>query len=130
MANPMPPPLSALEVRLGLTEGSLEGEDKARAEAALDDAATLVLAEVSPAIADRWTANAHPVAVLVCLKAARREFDNPQGASAETYGEHTVSLSNTSGVYLTAREVAQLQRAATGRKPFSAGTIRTPSAYE
>lgn len=130
MPTPLPPAVSALEARLGLPEGTLEGEDLARATAALDDAATLILAEVSAAKATAWETDAPKVAVLVALKAARREYENPQGYSTESLGDHTVGLSETSGVYLTAREVAQIQRAASGRRGPFIGTIRTPSAYE
>ncbi|UYL87613.1 head-to-tail adaptor [Arthrobacter phage VResidence] len=129
MPLPLPPPVSALEARLGLPAGTLEGEDKVRAEAALDDAATLALAEVSDAKAATWTSDAPKVVVLVVLKAARREFENPRGLESESLGEHQVGLTDTSGVYLTAREVAQIKRAANGRAGGFVGTVRTPSAY-
>lgn len=129
MPTPLPPPVSLLERRLGLPVGSLEGEDKARAEDALDDAATLALAEVSEAKASAWITDAPKVVVLVVLKAARREFENPRGIDEESLGEHRVGLTDTSGVYLTAREIAQIRRAASGRSGGFVGTIRTPSAY-
>ena len=129
MPNPLPPPLAALESRLGLPVGSLQDEEKKRAEDALDDAATLVLAEVSERIAEKWEADAPKVVALVALKAARREFENPRGVNQETLGEHTVGLSESSGVYLTAREVAQVRRAASGRSGGFVGSVRTPSAY-
>lgn len=129
MANPLPPPVSALERRLGLDVGSLVGTERARAEEALVDAAVLVLAEVPAAKATAWTADAPAVAVLVTLKAARREFENPRGMSNEALGEHSVGLTDTSGVYLTGREVAQVRRAATGRTRGFVGTLRTPSEY-
>jgi len=125
----LPPPLAALETRLGLPEGSLEDEDRDRAEAAIEDATVLALAEVSPTLAERWQAAAPPVVRLVILKAARREYENPQGLTQETLGEHMVGNSQTSGVYLTASEVGQLRRAATGRTGGFVGTIRTPSAF-
>lgn len=130
MANPLPPAVAALEARLGLPSGTLTDEDKARAEAALDDAATLALAEVSAATADAWTLDAPKVVVLVVLKAARREYENPRGLSSEGLGEHSVGLTDTSGVYLTDREVAQIRRAATGRSGgYGVGTIRVVSAF-
>lgn len=129
MPIPLPPPVSSLEARLGLPAGTLTGEDKVRAESALDDAATLALAEVSDAKATVWTTDAPKVVVLVVLKAARREFENPRGFESESLGEHQVGLTDTSGVYLTAREIAQIKRAATGRSGGFVGTIRTPSAY-
>ncbi|AWY06641.1 head-to-tail adaptor [Microbacterium phage Zeta1847] len=124
----LPPPLSMLESRLGLEANSLDGVDKQRALDALDDAATLILAELTPALADKWAADAPKVAVLVALKAARREYENPRGIGQETWGEHTVGLTETSGVYLTAREVAQIARAATTRRS-GPGSVRIRSAY-
>lgn len=129
MANPLPPPVAALEGRLGIPAGELADEDLVRATAALDDAATLVLAEVSASTATRWEANAPKVVALVVLKAARREYENPRGVSQETQGDHGLSLSETSGVFLTGREVALVRRAATGRRGGFTGSIRTPSAY-
>lgn len=129
MPVPLPPPVAALETRLGLAPGTLQEEELARAEAALDDAATLILAEVKETTAEKWEAAAPKVVVLVALKAARREFENPQGISQETLGEHTVGISESSGVFLTGRELAQIRRAASGRSGGFVGSIRTPSAY-
>lgn len=129
MANPLPPPLSALERRLGIPVGELADEDKARAEDALEDATTLALAEVSASHAGRWTLNAPHVVRLVVLKAARREYENPQGLTQETLGEHMIGNSQTSGVYLTATEIGQLRRAATGRTGGFVGSVRIGSAY-
>lgn len=128
MSNPLPPPVSDLEARLGLTAGSLAGADQARAEEALSDASILAIAE-APWKAAAWTTDAPAVVKLVVLKAARREFDNPRGLSTEALGEHTVGMTDTSGVYLTAREIAQIRRAATGQRGGMVGTVRTPSAY-
>lgn len=130
MPNPLPPPLAALEARLGIPTGGLIDEDRARAEAALEDATALILAEVSAATATTWQSDAPAVVNLVALKAARREFDNPRGITSESLGEHSVGLSESSGVYLTSREVAQVRRAANGRSGGFVGTVRTPSAYE
>lgn len=127
--NPLPPPLAALEARLGVPADTLEAEDRARAEAALDDAATLILAEAPGALTDAWADDAPKVVTLVALKAARREFENPRGLNTETVGDHAVGLTDTSGVYLTTREVAQVRRAATRRTGGFVGTVRTPSAY-
>lgn len=129
MPNTLPPPVSALERRLRVEEGSLEGEDLAAAEDALDDATALVLAEVSAKRAETWRVNAPDVVRLVVLKAARREFENPQGIAQETLGDHTIGNTETSGVFLTSRELAQIRRAATGRSGGFLGTVRTPSAY-
>lgn len=128
--SPLPPLVAALERRLGIPEDSLEGVDRARAEAALDDASTLILAEVSPALASSWVHSAPSIVAIVALKAARREFDNPRGLRSETLGEHTVGLSETSGVFLSEREVRQITRAASGKRASAVGSIRTPSGYE
>lgn len=130
MANPLPPAVGLLERRLGLTEGTLDGEDLARATDALDDAATLALAEVSDAKAAAWVQDAPKVVVLVVLKAARREYENPRGLAQESLGEHSVGLTDTSGVYLTAREIAQIKRAASGRRGGFVGSVRILSGYE
>lgn len=130
MANPLPPALSALETRLGLAAGTLDGEDRARAEAALDDAAILILAELPPATAAAWATDAPGVATLVALKAARREFENPRGVNQETLEGHTIGLSESSGVYLTAREISQIRRAAFGRRGGFVGSVRIRTPYE
>lgn len=129
MAIPLPPPLSKLESRLGLDAGSLDGTDKARADDAIADATTLVLAEVADTTAARWTEDAPAVIELVILKAARREYENPRGIQQETRGEHSATLTESSGVYLTGREVMQVRRAATKRRS-GVGSLRTPSAFE
>jgi len=130
MGSPLPPPVSELEKRLGLPVSSLADEDLDRAEAALLDATTLALAEISEPRAATWALNAPSVVVLVVLKAARREYENPRGLSQESLGDHSATLSDSSGAYLTGRELAQIHRAATGRSGGFVGTIRTPSAFE
>lgn len=125
----LPPPVAHLEARLGLAVGTLDGEDLARAEAALDDAAVLAIAEAGIVAGERWIVDAPKVVSLVILKAARREYENPRGVNQETQGDHSIGLSETSGVYLTPREVAQLRRAAFGGTGRFVGSIRTPSAY-
>jgi hypothetical protein len=129
MTSPLPPLVSSLESRLGLPAGALQDEDLARATAALEDAATLALAEVSETLGEAWKLAAPAVVSLVVLKAARREYENPRGMNQEALGEHSVGLTDTSGVYLTAREVAQVRRAANGRTGGFIGSVRTPSAY-
>jgi hypothetical protein len=129
MPEPLLPPVSALERRLGLPVGELSDEENARAEDALDDAATLVLAEVSASKGLVWETSAPKVARLIVLKAARREFENPRGLTSESLGEHSVGMSDSSGVYLTAREVAQVRRAATGRSGGFVGTVTIGNPY-
>lgn len=130
MPHPLPPSVEDLTLRIGLDK--LDTEEPGvigRLTAALEDATTLALAEVSPTLAERWTAAAPPVVRLVILTAARRGFENPRGINQETLGEHTVGMTDTSGVYLTARELASIKKAATGRLNGYVGSIRTPSAY-
>lgn len=127
MANPLPPAVDLLESRLGVDVGTLTGADRKRAEDALDDAATLVLAEIPKNLVAAWTADAPKVAVLVALKAARREYENPRGMDQESLGEHSVGLTDTSGVYLTGREIAQIRRAVSGRRGGFVGTVRIRS---
>lgn len=124
----LPPALSELETRLGLAVGELIGPEKTRAENALEDATALALAEVSPTTSSRWTLDAPAVVRVVVLKAARREFENPEGLRQENLGERGFMVDVASGVYLTAQEIGQLIRAA-GRSGGFVGTIRTPSAY-
>ncbi|PZQ88170.1 MAG: hypothetical protein DI534_11915 [Leifsonia xyli] len=120
--------MAALAARLGIPPSALDAEDRSRAEAALEDATVLALAE-APYKDEAWRVNAPAVVSLIVLKAARREFENPRGISQEAQGEGSVSLTDTSGVYLTAREVQQLRRAARGTSRLAASP-RTPSAYE
>jgi hypothetical protein len=130
MTYTLPVPLAHLERRLGVDEGALEGPDKARAEDALEDATALALAEVSAATADRWKADLPAVVRTVLLKAARREYENPQGYRSENLGEFGGTV-DVVGVYLTAPEKEQIRRAGrrSGRTGGFVGTIRTPSAY-
>lgn len=134
----LPPPLSELERRLGVEVGSLSGADKARAEEAITDATYLALAEVSVATATAWGADpanggtgAPGVVLTVILKAARREYENPQNLSQESLGDYSRTVT-ASGVYLTDREAKQVRRAASPNTHPGGfvGTVRTPSAYD
>lgn len=131
MASPLPPPLSELLERLGVEESDLDAAETVRAERALHDATVLVLDEAPTATAAAWRESAPEVIEVVVLTAARRGYENPRGLAQETFGEHTVGISETSGVYLTPRELARVQRAAFGRttRPGFIGSVRTPSAY-
>lgn len=123
------PAVSDLAVRLGVPIASLVEEDLARAEVALEDATTTALAEILPTIAARWDGAVPRPVRLVILKAARREYENPRGINQETLEGHTVGLSESSGVYLTGREIQAVRRAATGRRSGFVGSVRfrTPS---
>lgn len=126
---PLPPPVSALLTRIGLDPSELSSAELARAEAALEDATALALAEAPESVADKWRADGPPAVVrTVILKSARREFENPRQLNQEQLGEHMVGISATSGVYLTPSELSLIQREARGSLQF-VGSIRTPTAY-
>lgn len=127
MNNPLPPSIPALEARLGLTAGTLDTEDAARAEAALQDATEDALSYVPAATATSWRSDAPGIVRVVILKAARREYDNPQGFRQEGLGEHSATVADASGASLNRAEVAKIRRVA-GLAGFT-GSVRTPSAY-
>lgn len=125
------PPLAsvaAFEKRLGLSPGALQGADLARAEAALEDASALVRDEAGRSWVDEDGAvTAPPAVVTVTLKAARREYVNPNGYTSEQTGPFSYQLPRgETGVYLTEAERRIVRRTA-GK--FGMGTIATPSAY-
>lgn len=128
-ATTLPPVVGELERRLGLTEGTLEDADKARAEDALDDATELALAEVNRSKAALWREVCPKVVRLVILKAARREVENPMGLTQESVLDHSATIAESSGVFFTGRELALIRREATGRSGSFVGSVRTPSAY-
>lgn len=130
MTAPLPPALDDLARRMGLDAEDLDEDgNRARLQDALDDATDLVLAEVSTVLAERWTASAPRVIHIVIRSAARRAYENPRGIATESLGEHAVGLTDTSGVFLTTRELATIRKAATGRSGGYVGSIRTPTAY-
>jgi hypothetical protein len=125
--------VSDLEVRLGLEPGSLENEDLARAQAALDDASTLVRAEAGKSWVDEDNNSVAPAPVVaISIRAALRAFRNPDGVGSESLGGlYTYSYAKgEASIYLTEDEVAIVKKAALGdfgRLPM--GTIRTASNY-
>ena len=125
------PPLAsvaAFEKRLGLSPGTLQGADLARAEAALEDASALVRDEAGRSWVDEDGAvTAPPAIVTVTLKAARRAYVNPNGFQSEQTGPFAYQLPRgETGVDLTEAERRVVRRAA-GRHGL--GTLVTPSAY-
>ncbi len=128
MTTPFPPTLADLERRLGVEEGSLDGVDRARAQAALDDAVALASAEVPNFILERWATSSPSVASVVVLKAARREFENPRGYVSATAGDVGGRVETATGVYLTREEITQLKRAA-GLRTGRVGSVYTPASY-
>lgn len=122
--------VSALETRLGLELGTLQGADLARAQAALDDASALVRAEARTtwldAETDAVTAPAQVITIVV--KASLREFRNPDGFTSEQLGDYSYRTENTGGVYLTEEE-RRIVRAAAGAASHDVWSPRTPTAY-
>lgn len=124
--------VSALELRLGLEIGSLQGADLARASAALDDASALVRAEAGK----DWVTTAHGTptvsaptqVVTIVVKAALREYRNPAGFTSEQLGDYSYRTDQTGGVYLTEEE-RRIVRAAAGASGHGVWSPRTPTAY-
>ncbi len=108
----LPLPVSGLEIRLRLPVDSLTGVDKAAAETYIADATALVMDEVLGETEAEWTVDLPRTVELIIYKAARREWENPSGLSQEISGEHTITTSATSGVFLTPLERQKVRRAA------------------
>ncbi|MEV1157729.1 hypothetical protein AB0J27_20255 [Micromonospora chokoriensis] len=128
------PPLAtvaALEPRIGVPVGSLAGDDLTRAVEALADASALVRDEGLPWVdEDGETITAPDAVIVVVLRAARREYLNPEELSNESVGPYSNGRAReAASVYLTAGEVAIIRRAAGKTAGGSAMSIRTPSAY-
>jgi hypothetical protein len=119
----LPLPISGLEIRLRLPVDSLDGAERDAAEVYIGDATALVLDEVPSAVETTWTSDLPRTIELIIYKAARREWENPSGLSQEISGEHTITTSATSGVFLTPNEVAKVRRAA-GISSSAVGSVR------
>lgn len=137
MSLPPLAPVAALEERLGVPTGSLEGADLVRAKADLDDASALVreVARIDWVADDGETVTAPASVVAVVARAALRSFNNPEGYSGESLGSGAYSYQYgqlaQQGVFLTAGEKAIVRQAA-GRTggPGGVFSVRTPSAYD
>lgn len=122
--------VSALELRLGLETGTLQDTDLARAQAALDDASALVRAEAAKAWLDAEDNVTAPAQVItIVIKAALREFKNPDGFTSEQMGDYSYRTDQSGGVYLTDDE-RRIVRQAAGAGAYGAWTVRTPSAFD
>lgn len=129
MTQPALAQVSALELRLGLETGSLQGADLARAQAALDDASALVRAEAGKPWLDENNVVTAPAEVLtIVVKASLREFKNPDGFTSEQLGDYSYRTDNVGGVYLTDDE-RRIVRTAAGVGGQGLYTVRTPSMY-
>jgi hypothetical protein len=134
----LPPlaPVSALETRLGLGQGTLAGADLARAEAALGDVSALVRTEAgSPLVDPDGVTIAAPEAILaVTLAVALRVYLNPEGYQGESVeGYSWQAPQGAVGLILTDDETAAIRNAVAGSTAggyVSLGSVRTPSAYD
>lgn len=135
MALPSLAPVSALEVRLGVAEGSLSGADLARAEAALEDVSSLVRGEAGKLWVDTLGAleGVPDVVTTVTIQAALRAYRNPDGLSNESIGgvySYGYGQDAQNGVYLTDAEIRAVKAAARGTATGGGVyTVATPSAY-
>lgn len=118
----LPLPVAGLETRLRLAPGTLTGADLDAAETYIADASALVLDEVPSATETEWSVSLPRTVELIIYKAARREWENPSGLSQEISGEHTITTSATSGVFLTPLEIAKIRKAA-GLQSSSLGSV-------
>lgn len=129
MSLPLLAPVSGLEIRLGLTAGTLSGADLARAEAALGDVSALIRDEART----NWIDPTDPTAVVtpdqvvtVVYQAVQRKYGNPDDLIQENLGRDYASARSTVGIYLTDEEKRIVRRAAAGGSTYD---TRTPSAY-
>lgn len=134
MGLPLLAPVSALEVRLGVDEDSLEGADLARAEAALSDVSSLVRQEAGKLWVDTEGAlsGVPDVVATVTVTAALRAYRNPDGLSSESIGgvySYSLGAEAQAGIYLTDVEARAVRAAARGAGGGGAYTVGTPSAY-
>jgi hypothetical protein len=102
-----------LEARLGLDADTLAGPERARAQAALDDASALVREETRQDWVDPVTTDITAPAPLVrvVLGASLRTYRNPDSEISQTIGPFSRTLKAAEvGVYLTPAELAIVRR--------------------
>lgn len=133
MSMPAFATVADLEKRIGVETGSIEDEDLARAQSALEDASVLVRAEAGLSWYNEETEQltAPESVVMVTLRAAIRAYRNPEGLGSESLGGvYSYSYANgETSVYLTAEEKRIVRNAALNVKPSGIQTVRTPSNY-
>jgi len=116
--------VAELERRLGVPEGSLSGEELARAEAALEDASALVRTAGRQSWTDATGENPAPeIVVIVTLRLAKRIYQNPEELRSAQLGDYSYQRANADGL-LTAAELALVREAA--GIVDSAFSVRTP----
>lgn len=140
MALPALSTVAAMEVRLGLEVGSLDGADLDRASTSLDDASTLIRTVAARNWIDAGGAlsGVPDVIATICTRAAIRDYRNPDGVVNEQLGQGAYGYTYAEGestIYLTDDEVSLIHAAATAPDPNNptawtgTGSIATPSAY-
>lgn len=136
---PLPPlaDLNALQDRLGRNDlvdvhGAPIAPEGVRAQAALEDASSLVRAEAGKSYTDEAHAvldeNIPDIIVSITLAASQRAFNNPQGATQASIGDVSVSFSRDGSagtVFLTKAEQRAIRKAA-GRNTFGSITLASP----
>lgn len=122
------PAFAALEQFAARLPGGIDAADETRAQAALDDASALIRLEAGKT----WTTDDEldddvpDIILTVCVAAARRAFNNPDGVRSESTGSYSVSLADSSGdVYLTKAERGHVRRAAGRTGVWALPTTRT-----
>lgn len=138
MSLPPLAPVSALEIRLGLTPGALSGTELARAEAALADASIVVRQAAGSTLVaeDGVTVTAPDGVVLIAVNAAKRAFNNPDAYGGEAMEGYSWQAGQgvPLTVYLSEDEVSLVQAAmasaAGAVRTLGMGTVRTPSVYD
>lgn len=110
----MLPALATVEMLNGRLSEPAEGDDDlSRAQAALEDASTLIRSETATTwVTDGALDDDVPdVVVMVTLAVARRAYLNPDGIRQETLADHSVTYGGTGAVYLTGAERALVRKA-------------------
>lgn len=112
--------------------GVLEG-DRPRAQAALDDASTLIRTEVGKDWVNetdptKLAADVPAIFLTVACHAAKRAIDNPEGVQSEALAQgYSASYANSSSdVYLTKAETAKVRKGAGLSNVWTLPTTRDP----
>lgn len=118
--------------------GGIKEADEPRAQAALDDASTKIRAVAGRPWVDAEgdvVTDLPDIVFTVCLKAAQRCFDNPEGFTSNTIGGYAEGRANAStDVYLTAAEQRDIRAAVGGSgglwtQSTTRGPLETPGRH-
>lgn len=126
MTQPALASIEAFEVRLGRTLG----DDEDRAQAALEDASALIRLEANKTWVTGNTIDSDvpDVIVSICLRAARRAFENPSELSSEAIGNFQQAW-RIGNVYLTSDEITVIQHAVGGGSGMVSVSASTPWSF-